>query len=169
MPQWLESISMGVAVLRGEEVIGRVVRRLFEVLGEVGQLKVWVGCTYFISKRWSIWHAASFQALRSAGSVGCAWILSRIVVERPWEYASSKAALLKLVLPTRISNCAVYSSEDMLNDIFRSCSLVHGVLEWSGSPNTSSTCFMNTSNVGIEDVPSMIACIWLCAHTSAVC
>ena len=42
---------MGVAVLRGAEVVGGVVKRLFEVLGGVGQLKVWVGCTCFISKR----------------------------------------------------------------------------------------------------------------------
>ena len=36
---------MGVAVLRGAEVIGGVVKRLFKVLGGVGQLKVRVGCT----------------------------------------------------------------------------------------------------------------------------
>ena len=161
-----------IAVLRGAEVIGGVVKRLFKVLGGVEWLKVQVGCTRFISKRrqWlqSIWHVASLQALRSAESVGCAWILSRIVVERPQEYASSKVTPLKLVLPAKISNCAMYSSANLLNDILRSCSLVHAVLEWSGSPNASLTCFMDTLNVGIIDMPLMIACIWLCAYTSAV-
>ena len=33
---------MGVAVLRGAEAVGGVVKRLFEVLGGVGRLKVWV-------------------------------------------------------------------------------------------------------------------------------
>ena len=55
--------------------------------------------------------------------------LVKDTVERPQEYASSKAASLKLVLPAKISKCAVYSSADMLNDILRSCRLVHAVLK----------------------------------------
>ena len=39
---------MGVAVLRGAEAVGGVVKRLFEVLGGVGRLKVWVGCIHFM-------------------------------------------------------------------------------------------------------------------------
>ena len=36
---------MGVAVLRGAEAVGGVVKRLFKVLGRVGRLKVRVGRT----------------------------------------------------------------------------------------------------------------------------
>ena len=91
------------------------------------------------------------------------WILSRIAVERPREYASSKAASLKLVLPAKISNCAVYSSADMLNDIFRSSSLVCAVLEQSGSPKAFSyECFKcRDRRCAINDCLCLIVCPYL--------
>src|SRR5882672_2618236 len=49
--------------------------------------------------------------------------------------ASSKAALLKLVLPASISNLAVYSSAVMPIVIFMACSWACSVLSRSGSQN----------------------------------